>query len=120
MRSTSRDAFSKRKPPPKEEPPMYGLIVFFHILVCIGLVLVVLFQAGKGAGLGNLFGGGGGDQLFSAPSGSAFIRKLTTGLAIVFILTSVTLTVMSGARSSRSLMERVPGLPSAPNAPVGP
>jgi preprotein translocase subunit SecG len=94
---------------------MYSLIVFVHILVCIGLILVVLFQAGKGAGLGNLFGGGGGDQLFSAPSGTAFIKKLTTGMAIVFIVTSITLTLMTSRRSRSSLMEQIPmGGPARP------
>jgi preprotein translocase subunit SecG len=97
---------------------MYSLFVFIHIVVCVGLILVVLFQAGKGAGLGNLFGGGGGgDQLFSAPSGSAFIKKVTTGMAIVFLVTSVMLTILSSRRSHRSLLE---SLPNGQNAPVGP
>jgi preprotein translocase subunit SecG len=99
---------------------MYGAIVFVHIIVCIGLILVVLFQAGKGAGLGNLFGGGGGDQLFSAPSGSAFIKKVTTGMAVVFVLTSLTLTVITTRRSQRSLMEQLPiptGNAPSPTAP---
>src|SRR5438034_2496844 len=94
---------------------MYGFLVFIHIIVCIGLILVVLFQAGKGAGLGNLFGGGGGDQLFSAPSGSAFIRKLTTGMAIVFVITSLSLTILTTRRSQRSLLEQVPMPQGAPN-----
>src|SRR3954467_4961537 len=93
---------------------MYGFLVFLHIIVCIGLVMVVLFQAGKGAGLGNLFGGGGGDQLFSAPSGSAFIRKLTTGMALVFLFTSLSLTIVTSQRTNRSLLEQVP-VPGGPN-----
>ena len=95
---------------------MYGFLVFVHIIVCIGLILVVLFQAGKGAGLGNLFGGGGGDQLFSAPSGSAFIRKLTTGMAIVFVMTSLGLTILTTQRSQRSLLEQIP-MPRGANTP---
>jgi len=100
---------------------MYGIVVFLHILVSIGLILIVLFQAGKGAGLGNLFGGGGGDQLFSAPSGSIFIKKLTTVMALIFVFTSVTLTVISSRHSQRSLMEQIPlsGAPSS-NRPPGP
>ena len=98
---------------------MYSLFVFIHIIVCVGLIMVVLFQAGKGAGLGNLFGGGGGgDQLFSAPSGSAFIKKVTTGMAIVFIITSVTLTLLSSRRAHRSLLDSLPA--GGQNAPVGP
>jgi preprotein translocase subunit SecG len=98
---------------------MYSFLVFVHIIVCVGLILVVLFQAGKGAGLGNLFGGGGGDQLFSAPSGTAFIKKVTTGMAIVFIVTSVSLTLLSSRRSNRSLLESLPN-PGGQSAPVGP
>lgn len=98
---------------------MYGFFVFIHILVCVGLILVVLFQAGKGAGLGNLFGGGGGDQLFSAPSGTAFIKKVTTGMAVVFIFTSVMLTILSSRRHRHSLMESLP-TSSDPTRPVGP
>src|ERR1044071_6812115 len=97
---------------------MYSLFVFLHILVCVGLILVVLFQAGKGAGLGNLFGGGGGDQLFSAPSGSAFIKKLTTGMEVVFMVTCITLTVLTSRRNHRSLLEQIP-LPSG-RSPVAP
>src|SRR5260221_14329487 len=96
---------------------MYGFFVFVHIIVCVGLVLVVLFQAGKGAGLGNLFGGGGGDQLFSAPSGSAFIRKLTTGMAVVFILTSLGLTMLTAQRGRHSLLEQIP-MPQGTQTPA--
>src|SRR5690242_11781108 len=98
---------------------MYSLFVFVHIIVCVGLILVVLFQAGKGAGLGNLFGGGGGDQLFSAPSGTAFIKKVTTGMAVVFIITSVMLTILSSQRNRHSLLESLPGA-GGQSAPVGP
>jgi len=98
---------------------MYAFLIIVHMLVCLGLILVVLFQAGKGAGLGNLFGGGGGDQLFSAPSGSAFIRKVTVGMAITFICTSVLLTVMTSRRHQRSLFEQIPvtGSPGMPAHP---
>lgn len=95
---------------------MYSFLVFLHVLVCVGLILVVLFQAGKGAGLGNLFGGGGGDQLFSAPSGTSFIRKLTTAMALIFMFTSIGLTMFSSRRSQRSLLEQVP-MPGRPPAP---
>jgi preprotein translocase subunit SecG len=100
---------------------MYGFFIFLHIVICIALILVVLFQAGKGAGLGNLFGGGGGDQLFSAPSGSAFIRKVTTALALAFVSTTIILTILSQNRSQRSLMEglQYPANGSQ-NRPVGP
>jgi preprotein translocase subunit SecG len=102
---------------------MYGFIVFVHIIVCVGLVLVVLFQTGKGAGLGNVFGGGGGaDQLFSAPSGSSFLKKTTTTMAIIFVLTSLSLTILTSHRNQASLLEQIPmpNTPSAPRSAPGP
>lgn len=83
---------------------MYNTILTVHVLVCLLVILVVLIQSGKGAGLSNVFGGGGGgDALFSAPSGSLFIRKLTTGLAVGFFLTSLTLTYLSARRGLRTV-----------------
>lgn len=88
---------------------MYGLILTLHILVCIVLMVVVLIQQGK-AGMGNLFGGGSSEALFSAPSGSLFIRKLTVGLAIAFFATTIILTFLQGRRNTRSVIQRV-GIP---------
>jgi 16S rRNA (cytidine1402-2'-O)-methyltransferase len=53
---------------------MYILILILHVIACVSLILIVLLQAGKGSGIAGLFGGGGSDQLFSAPSGMAFIK----------------------------------------------
>lgn len=82
---------------------MYATILSLHIIVCMLVILVVLIQSGKGAGLANVFGGGGGDALFSAPSGSLFIRKVTTGLAVAFFLSSLTLTYLSARRGLRTV-----------------
>src|SRR5262247_1299174 len=82
---------------------MYSVILSIHVIVCVLVILVVLLQSGKGAGFAGLFGGGGGDALFSAPSGSSFVRKLTTGLAIAFFATSLFLTYMSARRGLGSV-----------------
>ena len=86
---------------------MYELILTLHILICLALVAVILVQAGKGAGLSGMFGGGS-DALFSAPSGSAFLKKLTVGFAIGFVFTTLSLTILQSRRSGRSVLERVP------------
>jgi len=98
---------------------MYTLVLIIHVITCIALVTIVLLQAGKGAGLGNLFGGGGSDQLFSAPSGSAFLKKLTTFLAALFLLTTLGLTMLWQGRSERSIIDNLP-LPAVPQAPAQP
>jgi preprotein translocase subunit SecG len=77
---------------------------FVHYTVCIGLVLVVLLQAGKSGGMAGIFGGGGSDQIFNAPSGMAFIKKLTVVMACIFLLTSLMLTKLSTNISMMSVV----------------
>lgn len=96
---------------------MYDFILIIHIAACVLLILVVLLQSGKGAGL-NLFGGGG-ETLFSAPSGSSFMRQFTAGLAITFGITSLFLTLFASRSEMRSVTNRLP--PMAPQqAPAAP
>ena len=94
------------------------MIVTLHFIVCVALIVIVLLQAGKGGGMAGLFGGGGSDQIFSAPSGMAFIKKVTVGCAIVFAVTSLTLTLMSSRISMQSVVNQVSNIPiAAPQQP---
>ncbi len=101
---------------------MYNIILTLHVIVCCLVILVVLVQSGKGAGISNIFGGGGGDALFSAPSGSLFIRKVTTGFAIAFFTTCVVLTFLSSRRTIPTVTQGVDFTPTseAPAAPPPP
>lgn len=97
---------------------LYYMIVTLHFIVCIALIVIVLLQAGKGGGIAGLFGGGGSDQIFSAPSGMAFIKKVTVGCAIVFAVTSLTLTLMSNKVSNQSVIDLSSNIPiAAPQQP---
>lgn len=78
---------------------MYTLILIVHLLVCVFLIFVVLVQSSKGAQLGAAFGGSS-QTLFGARGASTFLSKLTTGMAVVFMITSLTLAVISVRRSS--------------------
>ncbi len=60
----------------------------FHILVCFALIIIVLFQADKGEGLAGAFGGGASSTIFGERGGATEISKLTTALAIIFMVTS--------------------------------
>src|SRR3954465_7960218 len=88
---------------------MYEILLVLHIGVCFLLILTVLLQSGKGAGL-NLFGGGG-DTLFSAPSGSSFMRQFTTGLAATFAFTSLFFTLFASRNNMRTVTGRLPAPP---------
>ncbi|MCP5468371.1 MAG: preprotein translocase subunit SecG [Deltaproteobacteria bacterium] len=69
---------------------MENLILIIHYIVCAVLVVVILLQAGKGADLGAVFGGGSG-TVFGSRGAATFLGKLTTAMAIVFMLTSLSL-----------------------------
>ena len=69
---------------------MSTLIFIVHILLCIFLILLVLLQHGKGADAGALMGSGA-ESILGAGSAGSVISKLTTGIAIAFMLTSIIL-----------------------------
>ncbi len=89
------------------------MVVTLHFIVCIALIAIVLLQAGKGGGMAGIFGGGGSDQIFSAPSGMAFIKKVTVVCAVVFMLTSLTLTMLSSKISMASVINQIQNIPAA-------
>jgi preprotein translocase subunit SecG len=82
---------------------LYGIILGIHILICIGLIAVILLQAGRGGGLADAFGGGA-IQSSLGTRGTAFLTKMTTGVAATFIITSIILAMLS-AQKGKSLIE---------------
>ncbi len=89
---------------------MYHFLLTVHISACFGMILFVLLQTGRGAGL-SMFGGGG-DSLINTPSGSSFMKKFTAGLAATFALTSLLLTLLSDRTGMSSVTSRTPTLPN--------
>lgn len=78
---------------------MTGVLLGLHILVCAALMLVVLLQSGKGGGLAGAFGGAGGvGAVFGGQTAADFLTKATRYLAIAFMLTSLTLALVSRGR----------------------
>jgi preprotein translocase subunit SecG len=93
-----------------------------HVLVCLFLIVVVLLQRGKGADIGAVFGSGSGATLFGSRGAGNFLTRLTTGAAVVFMLTSLSLAYFAqeGARSTL-LEDDAPaaGEPASPFAEPG-
>jgi len=85
---------------------MTPIFVIIHIVVCIALIMIVLLQTGKGADMGAAFGGGSSQTLFGN-TGATFLGKLTTGVAIVFMLTSLSLAYFSSRQTGSSVMSDV-------------
>ncbi len=84
---------------------MTAVIIALHIIVCIALICIVLLQTGKGASLGAAFGGST-QTVFGATGSAGFFEKVTTGVAIVFMLTSLLLTYMSAKQGGETIMEK--------------
>ncbi len=87
---------------------MTTIVVALHITVCILLILIVLLQSGKGAEMGVSIGGGGGQTLFGAAGPATILTKITTAIAIIFMVTSLTLAYLSGHQSESSVMTQTP------------
>lgn len=99
---------------------LYGILLFIHILVCFGVILIVLLQAGKGAGLSSAFGLGGGESFFGGRGPALFLEKLTTGCAVLFMITCLSLSLYAmKRRSSGSVLDKM-AVPTAtaPAVPV--
>ena len=100
---------------------MIWFFVAIHIIVCIILIAVVLFQQGKSADLAGAFGGQGSQTAFG-PRGAANLLTKVTTYAVIFMLTSIGLTVLiqrsTGSRSVLSGIKATQTTPGAPSTPA--
>lgn len=83
---------------------MLTLVTVIHIVVSLGLIMVVLLQTGKGADMGAVFGGAS-STIFGSSGAGNFLTRLTSGMAIVFMITSLTLGYFSGKKPSASVFD---------------
>jgi len=88
---------------------MMAFLITIHVIVCIGLILLILVQRGRGGGLVDAFSGV--DAMFG-PKTNAFLSRTTSTLAIIFFLTCLTLALLS-SRQSRSLMQGIKAKPES-------
>jgi preprotein translocase subunit SecG len=97
------------------------LLTILHVIVSLILVLVVLLQTGKRADLAGAFGGGGSQTAFGTRGAATFLSKMTTTAAVLFMLTSLGLSIVSGSGSGPAgsvLPDDDPVSSSIPAAPV--
>jgi preprotein translocase subunit SecG len=90
-----------------------------HVLICFLLVIVVLMQSGKAADLAGAFGGAGSQTAFGPRGAATILSKATTWCFIMFLLTTVTLTLQQSVQrpQGKSLLEKTGS--SAPPKPAG-
>jgi len=103
------------------ESYMVGLITAVHIVVCAFLIIVVLLQSGQSGDIAAAFGGMGSQTAFGTRTAATVLSRATTWAAIIFMLTSITLSVFAARRSHRtgSVLEGTRSAPtkSAPATP---
>jgi preprotein translocase subunit SecG len=100
---------------------MIWLIGALHVLVCIFLIAVILLQQGKSADLAGAFGGQGSQTAFGPRGATNLLTKMTTWGAVIFMLTSIGLTVLiQRSGGSRSVLEGIHTTTSAPATPPKP
>ncbi|MEK7267205.1 MAG: preprotein translocase subunit SecG [Nitrospirota bacterium] len=95
---------------------MITLLLTVHIMVAVFLIFIVLIQSGKGAELGAAFGGSS-QTLFGSRGAATFFSKLTTIAAVAFMVTSLSLAIVS-TKSGSVVKKTVPvkektGIPSS-------
>jgi preprotein translocase subunit SecG len=88
------------------------LLVAIHVLVCVVLILAVLLQSGKAADLAGAFGGVGSQTAFGPRGAATLLGKVTTIGAILFMLTSMGLWILS-AKGDRSVVSGEKEAPAA-------
>jgi len=102
----------------------YFVLVMLHIVICAVLIMVVLLQSGEAADLAGAFGGAGSQTAFGPRGAATFLTKATTWCAIMFMLTSMALTMHQNsiaASTGHSVLQQFSKTPTqtppaAPNA----
>jgi preprotein translocase subunit SecG len=95
---------------------LYTLVLVIHLIVCFFLIFIVLIQSSKGAEMGAAFGGGSSQTLFGSRGAGTIFTKLTTISAIVFMLTSLSLAILSINRGSIMMNTPSTEIPAKPFA----
>jgi preprotein translocase subunit SecG len=98
------------------------VLVSLHVLVCFVLVIVIMLQSGSAADLAGAFGGAGSQTAFGPRGAATFLSRATTWCAIVFMMTSLTLSVKRNPNeiSTGSILEQTQSSTPAPTKPAVP
>ena len=102
---------------------VYPVLVTLHVMVCGLLIIVVLLQSGEAADLAGAFGGAGSQTAFGPRGAATFLSKATTWCAIMFMLTSMAMTMRqnsTAAASGSSVLQQFSktGKPAVPVVPL--
>jgi preprotein translocase subunit SecG len=99
---------------------MSTIILIIHLLISLALVGVILLQRSEGGALG--IGGGGMGGMMTGRAPANLLTRVTAGLAVAFITTSLLLAIIAARQSApRSILDQpIPTGPQIPAAPAVP
>ncbi len=95
---------------------MLSAATIIHIIVCVLIIVTILMQSGKGAGLGSSLGGAGSQALFGSSGPTSLFTKVTAVCVAIFMVTSLYISYMSSHKDSTSIMDSVPLVTEVPAA----
>lgn len=87
---------------------MYQLVLIIHVFVAVTIIGLVLIQHGKGADIGAAFGSGASNTVFGSQGTGGFLFKLTSGLALAFFVTSLSLSSMVSVQYKKAGQQVLP------------
>ena len=82
-------------------------VTIIHVLTALFMILVVLVQGGNSGGVGAAFGGGNSQGVFGAGGATSFLGKLTYAVAAIFMVTSISLSVLQSGSGKTGLKHRL-------------
>jgi preprotein translocase subunit SecG len=86
---------------------LVAALVVLHVIICLFLIGVVLLQQGKSADLAGAFGGQGSQTAFGPRGAANLLTRLTTWSAVLFMVTSISLTILMSRTSERSVLSGI-------------
>lgn len=93
---------------------LVAFLIVLHVIVCLFLIGVVLIQQGKSADLAGAFGGAGSQTAFGSRGAANLLTRLTTWSAVLFMLTSISLTILMSRSNDRSVLSGIKTQQTAP------
>ncbi len=85
---------------------MYSVILVFHVIISILLIMVILMQSGQKADIAAVFGGASSSSVFGPRGATTVLAKVTAVLATLFVLTSLSLYILSSKAEKASVVEK--------------
>ncbi len=98
---------------------MATFLLILHVTVSFSLIFIVLVQGGKGAEMGAAFGGGSSQTMFGGRGATSFLSKITTYVAVLFMVTSLLLAINASKGGSRSVVKPTSAPATQSTVPAG-